>query len=62
MRIMPLLAIGLAMIPVEARTEPADSPAAPRRFFSDDSFWNQVIPAGAEVDPRTDRWVKLLET
>lgn len=36
--------------------------AAPRRFFSDDSFWNQPIADNATVDPRTERWVKLLET
>ena len=40
----------------------AGAPGAPRRFFSDDSFWNQPIAADAEVDPRTQRWVKLLET
>jgi len=33
-----------------------------RRFFADDSFWNQPIPANARVDPRTPRWIKLLET
>src|ERR1700685_3281073 len=37
--------------------EPA---AAPRRFFSDDSFWTQPIAAGAETDPRTERWTRLL--
>lgn len=35
---------------------------APRRFFSDDSFWNQPIAPNAPIDPRTGRWVKLLET
>ncbi len=35
---------------------------APHRFFSDDSFWNQPIPASAEVDPRSGRWTRLLET
>jgi hypothetical protein len=40
----------------------ADTTRAPRRFFSDDSFWNQPIAPNAEVDPRTDRWVRLLET
>lgn len=39
---------------------PAGNP--PRRFFADDSFWNQPIPADAEIDPRTPRWVKLLES
>ena len=34
----------------------------PRRFFSDESFWNQPIAADAKTDPRTERWVKLLET
>jgi hypothetical protein len=32
------------------------------RFFSDDSFWNQPIPPGAQVDGRTRRWIHLLET
>jgi hypothetical protein len=35
---------------------------APRRFFSNDSFWNQPIAADARIDPRTERWVRLLET
>lgn len=32
-----------------------------KRFFSPDSFWNQAIPAHAPVDPRTERWMRLLE-
>jgi hypothetical protein len=36
--------------------------SSPHRFFADDSFWNQPIPPGAQVDPRTGRWIKLLET
>lgn len=40
----------------------AENSPAPRRFFSPDSFWNQPIGAQAEIDPRTERWVKLLET
>jgi hypothetical protein len=32
------------------------------RFFAGDSFWNQPIPSDARVDPRTARWVSLLET
>lgn len=50
-----LLALSLSM----ASAAPSKQP---RRFFSDDSFWNQPIPANAEVDPRTERWIKLLET
>lgn len=33
-----------------------------RRFFSDDSFWNQPIPTDAKVDARTERWIALLES
>lgn len=43
----------------------ANSEAArqmPRRFFADDSFWNQPIPADAAIDPRTARWIRLLES
>ncbi len=31
-----------------------------KRFFSEDSFWNQSIPLGAEVDQRSDAWIKML--
>ena len=31
-----------------------------RRFFSDESFWNQPIPNNPEIDPRSDQWVELL--
>lgn len=34
----------------------------PRRFFSDYSFWNQPIPTDAKIDPRSDRWIALLES
>ncbi len=39
----------------------ADSPA-PRRFFSDSSFWNQPLAADARTHPRSEAWIKLLET
>ncbi len=39
----------------------ADNDPHPKRFFSDDSFWNQPIPADAEVDPRSDFWISLLK-
>ncbi len=35
---------------------------AGHRFFADDSFWNQPIPADAKVDPRSVRWMGLLDT
>ena len=38
----------------------AEKPAVKPRFFSDSSFWNQPIPAGAAVDPRSEYWMSLL--
>jgi hypothetical protein len=32
-----------------------------KRFFSPNSFWNQPIPADAKIDPRSERWMRLLE-
>jgi hypothetical protein len=31
-----------------------------RRFFSDDSFWNQPIPENPEIDPKSDTYISLL--
>jgi hypothetical protein len=45
-----------------ANRAPAAPSGAPHRFFADDSYWNQPIPADAEVDPRTAQWIKLLES
>ncbi len=39
----------------------AKKAAPPPRFFSDNSFWNQPIPENAEIDPRSDYWISLLE-
>jgi hypothetical protein len=32
-----------------------------KRFFSDESFWNQPIADDAEADPKSDYWISLLE-
>ena len=32
-----------------------------KRFFSDDSFWNQPIAENAEIDPNSDKWIAMLE-
>ena len=32
-----------------------------KRFFSDDSFWNQPIAKNVEVDARSSYWISLLE-
>lgn len=31
-----------------------------RRFFSEQSFWNQPIAENAEIDPRSDKWIEML--
>jgi hypothetical protein len=33
----------------------------PKRFFSDDSFWNLPIDENAEADPKSDYWISLLQ-
>jgi hypothetical protein len=40
----------------------AATSTAPKRFFSDTSFWNQPIPAKPEIDPRSAGWIELLKT
>ena len=32
-----------------------------KRFFSKESFWNQPIPKDAEIDPKSEQWIKMLE-
>lgn len=34
----------------------------PKRFFSERSVWNQPIGDNPEIDPRSDRWIELLNT
>ena len=46
---------------VSCKQGPTNSHVEARRFFSDDSFWNQSIPENAEIDPRSDYWISLLE-
>jgi hypothetical protein len=33
-----------------------------KRFFSDESYWNQPIPSDAETDPDSEKYVELLAT
>jgi len=35
--------------------------ARPRRFFAESSFWNQPLPKNAEVDPRSEHYISLLQ-
>ncbi len=54
---LPLLFSALFLSPLVA-----SEGQAVRRFFSDESFWNQPIPAGAEIDRRSPEWIRLLES
>jgi hypothetical protein len=38
-----------------------ESTIRPRRFFSDNSFWNTPIPSNAAVDPRSGHYLNLLK-
>ena len=40
--------------------ETADA-ASVKRFFGDDSFWNQPIDENPEVDPNSTKWIHMLE-
>jgi len=40
--------------------EKAAKKPMPRRFFADDSFWNQPLPKKAEIDERSAEWIKLI--
>lgn len=33
-----------------------------KRFFSESSFWNTPIPTDAQSDPKSDHYIKMLET
>ena len=57
-----LFAIGLCVAATVGRLSASAATPGPHRFFADDSFWNQPIPADAKIDPRTPGWIKLLET
>lgn len=62
MRSHSIFAACLTVFAIQAGAENAALVAPARRFFSDYSFWNRPIPPDAEVDVRTGRWIKLLET
>jgi hypothetical protein len=58
---MALLACAMWAASASAPAEPLPVKSV-HRFFSENSFWNEPIPANAEVDARTEQWIKLLET
>ena len=37
------------------------NPDNQKRFFSNNSFWNQPLPENPEIDPRSDEWIELLK-
>jgi len=54
--------ISYAGLREEGRALKAKKSKQARRFFSDDSFWNQPLPDNPEIDPRSDYWIGLLKT
>jgi hypothetical protein len=64
--LLSLAASCCAQVPVEAK--PAKQQAAqtdikrPRRFFSDDSFWNRPLPENPEIDARSAYWIGLMKS
>lgn len=67
MKYLICLAVAMSILacnstePEQAKTSTDISPKAVSRFFSDDSFWNQPIPDNAEIDPKSDYWISLLD-
>lgn len=62
MKHMLLLAAALILVAGCAQKEEAPQEETKfKRFFSDESFWNQPIPADAEIDPRSDKWIEMLK-
>lgn len=57
----------IAVLLISCKSEPVNNktsnvkPKQFKRFFSDDSFWNQPIPVHAEIDPQSEKWIKMLE-
>jgi len=59
-----LLLIGLVSFIASVRSEPSTGSALknsmPRRFFSDDSYWNQPLPENPKIHPYSEQWIKVL--
>jgi hypothetical protein len=62
MKLTGLLTVGLVLTMSGGAQAPAHQKTAPARFFSDDSFWNQPLPANPEIDPRSSYWIGLMKT
>jgi hypothetical protein len=53
--------IGATVVGAGESSSTATQPAAPFRFFSPTSFWNEVVPAGAALDPSSASVVAALD-
>ncbi|HYW95795.1 MAG TPA: hypothetical protein VE870_09420 [Bacteroidales bacterium] len=64
MRQLTILTLAVTLIFTACQSKTKDNTTennAPQRFFSDESFWNQPVAANAESDPRSDKWIAMLE-
>jgi hypothetical protein len=72
MKNLPFIVITLALaIRCDAQSPPANgvqqqpghisNKPETRRFFSDESFWNQPLPVNPEIDARSPQWIALMK-
>jgi len=59
-RVLFFLFIAILTISSETATSQNQLPGV-KRFFSEDSFWNQPIPEHPEIDPQSNYYVSLLK-
>ena len=52
-----LFALLFSIVACSGKIETQDT----KRFFSEQSFWNQPILENAKIDPRSDQWIEMLK-
>jgi len=62
MKFVASLAALVVLVLQAGAQAPSSATAQPKRFFSDESFWNQPLPANPEVDRRSSYWIGLMKT
>ena len=55
------LLVAAALFLTAAHTTQFNNGQDEKRFFADDSFWNQPISANAATDPQSDKWIDILK-
>ena len=60
MKNLILLLLVLAIASCKPTIKKANQPAV-KRFFAENSFWNQALPENVEIDPKSDYYISLLK-